>query len=83
MNTINEKLRHILIDFEIDDRLIPDEALFSDDLGIPYRKIIKLSKRIERGFSVKAPVSPQHNWNSIADIRNYLHTHIHYSESDC
>jgi acyl carrier protein len=76
MNTIDEKLRYILIDFEIDDRLIPDEALFSDDLGIPSQKIYKLAKKIEKGFAVKAPVYPQHEWNSIAGIRNYLHSHI-------
>ena len=76
MNTIDEKLRYILSDFEIDDRLIPDEALFSDDLGIPYRKIFKLARKIERGFSVKAPLSLHNEWNSIADIRKYLHSHI-------
>ncbi len=76
MNTIDEKLRYILIDFEIDDRLIPDEALFSDDLGISSQKIHKLVRKIEKGFAVKAPVYPQNTWNSIAGIRNYLHTHI-------
>jgi acyl carrier protein len=76
MNTIDEKLRYILIDFEIDDRLIPDEALFSDDLGIPSQKIHKLAKKIEKGFSVKAPMSPQSEWNSIAGIRSYLRSHI-------
>ncbi len=76
MNIIDEKLRYILIDFEIDDRLIPDEALFADDLGIPSQKIDKLARQIEKGFSVKAPVFPHREWNSIAGIRNYLHLHI-------
>jgi|GEM_PF-3999702 len=76
MHPINEKLRHILSDFEIDDRLIPDEALFSDDLGMPYRKIFKLARKIERGFAVKAPVSLHREWNSIAIIRQYLHRHM-------
>jgi len=79
MNVINEKLRYILNDFEIDDRLIPAEALFSDDLGIPTHRIVKLARKIKKDFSIKTSVYPQQEWNSIAGIRKYLHSHIQHT----
>ncbi len=75
MNFINETLHYILIDFSIDDRLVPEEALFHDDLGISYQEINKLTKTIAKRFAVKTPVS---SFDSIAGIRKTLST---YSQS--
>ncbi|MCU0352892.1 MAG: acyl carrier protein [Cytophagales bacterium] len=77
MNTIDERLRSILNTFEIDARLIPEEALFCDDLGMPFGQLSKLVRKIERDFDVKAPQQARQKWNSIASIRSYLHNHIH------